>query len=49
MREIAESLHAGLGLAWLLAEWVALHVALGALAIARVALLVVRPRPPRPD
>jgi hypothetical protein len=49
VREIAESFRVGLGLAWLLAEWVALHVALGALALARVALLVVRPRPPRPD
>jgi hypothetical protein len=41
VREIAESFRAGLELAWLLAVWIALHIALGALAFAKVVLLVV--------
>ncbi|MGH2675099.1 MAG: hypothetical protein ACRDKA_08260 [Actinomycetota bacterium] len=47
VREIAESLRAGLELAWLLVVWIALHVALGALALGKVVLLVVRSRSPR--
>jgi hypothetical protein len=49
VREIAESFRVGLDLGWLFVMWTALHIAVGALALARVALLVVRPRPPRPD
>jgi hypothetical protein len=41
VREIAKSLRAGLVLAWLLVLWVGLHIALGALAFAKVVLLVV--------
>jgi hypothetical protein len=44
VREIAESFRAGLELVWLLLTWIALHVALGALAIAKVVLLAVRSR-----
>ena len=42
VREIAESLRGGLEFAWLLVAWIALHVALGALALGKVVLLVVR-------
>ncbi|MGH2765901.1 MAG: hypothetical protein ACRDKA_08320 [Actinomycetota bacterium] len=47
MREITESLRAGLEFAWLLVAWIALHVALGALALGKVVLLVVRSTSPR--
>jgi hypothetical protein len=39
--EIAESFRAGLHVAWLSVMWIALHIALGALAFAKVVLLVV--------
>jgi hypothetical protein len=49
VREIAQSLRAGLELAWLLVVWIALHVALGALALGKVVLLVMGTRPSRHD
>jgi hypothetical protein len=41
VREIADSFGSGLVLAWLLVLWVGLHIALGALAFAKVVLLLV--------
>jgi len=49
VREIAQSFRAGLELTWLLVAWIALHFALGLLAIARTVLLVVRSRSARHD
>lgn len=41
VREIAESFRSGLHVAWLSVMWIALHIALGALAFAKVVLLLV--------
>jgi hypothetical protein len=42
LREVADSLAAGLELARLALTWVALHIALGALIITKIVLLAVR-------
>jgi hypothetical protein len=47
--EIARSFQAGLELVRLLLLWIALHIALGALAIAKVILLAVRSRSSQHD